>query len=270
MDAEETQMLMPKEQQSWKVSATSVCGSSHEKLDIPCQDAFCWATSKNNILIAAVADGAGSAKHSDIGAQLAAQKAVETLSAEPHLEVCNTTYQTILSHALTAALGAVKKEAKTRGVKPRELASTLILLIATPQTVAVAQIGDGAAVIQISGGEQIALTTPDSGEYINQTTFLISPNALKTAQLHIFHDRITHVALFSDGLQMLALQMPFGKPHTPFFSPLFNFITKAGEDAQTQLTSFLQSPRVRERTDDDLTLLLAAFTDDTHATENQI
>jgi hypothetical protein len=37
-----------------------------------------------------------------------------------------------------------------------------------------------------------------------------------------------------------------------------------------QLTSFLQSPRVKERTDDDLTLLLAALMDDTHETENQI
>ena len=272
MDAPKTQTVLkiPPEQKQWTVSATSVCGSSHEKLGMPCQDAYHWALSKSNTLIAAVADGAGSAKHSDIGAQLAAQTAVETLAAEPDLELSDNTYQSTLTNALKKALGAVKKEAKTQGVKPRELASTLIILMATTNAVAVAQIGDGAAVIQTANGEQIALTTPDSGEYINQTTFLISPNALKTAQQHIFHGPITHVALFSDGLQMLALQMPFGKPHTPFFSPLFNFISKAGENGQNQLTSFLQSPRVRERTDDDLTLLLAALTEKTHATENQI
>jgi hypothetical protein len=170
------------------------------------------------------------------------------------------TFKTILTTALKAALSAVKKEAKTQGIKPRELASTLIVVIATPQVVATAQIGDGAAIIQTQDNDLIALTTPDSGEYINQTTFLISPGALKTAQLHIWHGKPTHVALFSDGLQMLA----------PFFTPLFKFISAAGETASVQLTSFLQSPRVKERTDDDLTLLLAALMDDTHETENQI
>ena len=274
MNVEKAQTLIsdPSHHPQWKVSATSVCGSSHEKLGTPCQDASFWITQENNILLAAVADGAGSASHSDIGAQIAVQTAVETLSAEPDLDnrlhTDPNTFKPILIHALKTALKTIKKEAKTQGIKPRELASTLIILIATPHLVATAQIGDGAAVTQTQSGELIALTTPDSGEYINQTTFLISPNAIKMAQINLWQGSPTHIALFSDGLQMLALQMPFGKPHTPFFSPLFQFISKAGTTAQTQLTSFLQSPRVRERTDDDLTLLLAALTNEPHATEN--
>jgi hypothetical protein len=272
MDVEKAQTLIsdPAHHLQWKVSATSVCGSSHEKLGIPCQDASFWMTQENNILIAAVADGAGSASHSDIGAQIAVQTAVQTLCAKPNLEnqLHTDTFEPILTHALKTALKAIKKEAKTQGIKPRELASTLITLIATPHLVATAQIGDGAAIAQTQKGELIALTTPDSGEYINQTTFLISPNAIQTAQINLWQGSPTHIALFSDGLQMLALQMPYGKPHTPFFSPLFQFIAKAGTTAQTQLTSFLQSPRVRERTDDDLTLLLAALTNEPHATEN--
>jgi len=275
MNVEKAQTLIstPLHNQQWHVSATSVCGSSHEKLGTPCQDASCWITHENNILLAAVADGAGSASHSEIGAQIAVQTAVETLHAEPNLEnrLCSdpNTFKTVLTHTLKTALKAIKKEAITRDIKPRELASTLIAIIATPHLIATAQIGDGAAVIQTQSGELIALTTPDSGEYINQTTFLISPNAIKTAQINLWQGSPTHIALFSDGLQMLALQMPYGKPHTPFFSPLFQFISKAGSTAQTQLTSFLQSPRVRERTDDDLTLLLAALTNEPHATENQ-
>lgn len=272
--ARQVVMPEPSHHSRWKVSATSVCGSSHEKLGTPCQDASFWSIHEEGIFLAAVADGAGSASHSDLGAQIASQTAVETLKAEPDLEnrLLNNsrTFKTVLTNALKSALRAVKKEAKTQGVKPRELASTLITIIATPKIVATAQIGDGAGVIQTQQNELIALTTPDNGEYVNQTTFLISPKAISTAQLHIWHGTPTHIALFSDGLQMLALQMPFGKPHKPFFSPLFAFISKAGETAQAQLASFLQSPRVKERTDDDLTLLLAALQDDTHETENQI
>lgn len=276
MHGEEQQIIIsePPRNNRWKVSSTSVCGSSHEKLGTPCQDASFWSVQENDMLFAAVADGAGSAAHSDIGAQIASQTAVETLKSEPDLEnrlrKNARTYKTVLTNALKSALRAVKKEAKTQGVKPRELASTLIVIIATPNIVATAQIGDGAAVIQTQNNELIALTTPDNGEYVNQTTFLISPKAIRTAQLHIWHGTPTHIALFSDGLQMLALQMPFGKPHGPFFSPLFAFISKAGETAQEQLTSFLQSPRVKERTDDDLTLLLAALQDNTHEIENKI
>jgi hypothetical protein len=60
---------------------------------------------------------------------------------------------------------------------------------------------------------------------------------------------------------MLALKIPEGTPHGPFFAPLFRFSGewKEEEDAKQQLESFLRSPRVSERTDDDLTLLLATF-----------
>jgi len=62
-------------------------------------------------------------------------------------------------------------------------------------------------------------------------------------------------------LQMLALKIPEGTPHGPFFAPLFRFsgTVKEDSDAKEQLESFLRSPRVSERTDDDLTLLLATF-----------
>jgi len=55
--------------------------------------------------------------------------------------------------------------------------------------------------------------------------------------------------------------MPSGEPHQPFFSPLFRFVAQVTDEtvAQEELMEFLQSPRVTQRTDDDLTLLLAAF-----------
>ena len=32
--------------------------------------------------------------------------------------------------------------------------------------------------------------------------------------------------MFSDGLQRLALKLPEGTPHAPFFTPLFRFATR--------------------------------------------
>jgi hypothetical protein len=157
---------------------------------------------------------------------------------------------------------AIEAEAPVRDVKIRDLATTLILLMAAPELVAAAQVGDGATVLGDHEGEIVALTTPQNGEYINETTFLISPGALETVQVKVWRGAAAHVAAFSDGLQMLALKMPEGIPHAPFFSPLFRFVATMTNqiEAQEQLASFLRSPRVRARADDDLTLLLAART----------
>ena len=72
------------------------------------------------------------------------------------------------------------------------------------------------------------------------------------------------MAVFSDGLQMLALKMPGGTPHAPFFAPLFRFINNAADEPQihSELESFLRSPTVRRRADDDLTLFLQRRTAD--------
>ena len=134
-------------------------------------------------------------------------------------------------------------------------------MIATPEMVAVTQVGDGLAVAKDHKGNLLALTIPDHGEYINETTFLTSPLALDTAQIKLWRDNIVNVGVLTDGLQMLALNMLIGKPHKPFFFPLFDFIENVNDQtlAKEQLVSFLGSERVTQRTDDDLTLILAGF-----------
>jgi hypothetical protein len=167
----------------------------------------------------------------------------------------------LLMAAMTAARDAIEAEAGARGVAPRELATTLILLLATYSGIAVAQVGDGAAVAAGADGIVYALTVPPNAEYANETTFLTSPHALETAQITLRHGPVARIALFTDGLQRVALRLPEGTPHPPFFTPLLRFVAEAADSvrAHEQLTAFLNSPRLTERTDDDLTLLLASL-----------
>jgi hypothetical protein len=60
---------------------------------------------------------------------------------------------------------------------------------------------------------------------------------------------------------MLALQMPAAEPHHGFFAPLFQFVSQQAdkEKGNESLAGFLASSRVRERADDDLTLVLATL-----------
>lgn len=247
----------------WQVIATSVCGTSHEKREQPCQDAHYWDIWLEDTLVAAVADGAGSAVLGEVGARIASQTVVETICAQetkPQLED-EEGWKTLLIHALKAAQMAVEREATTRKMMIRDLATTLILVIATPELVAAAQVGDGAVVIGYKEGNILTLTAPQQGEYLNETHFLISPGALIMPQIAVWRGILEHVSIFSDGLQMLALKMPDGTPYSPFFSPLFQFVAEVTEQAQAeeQLSAFLRSQRITERTDDDLTLLLATL-----------
>ncbi|GIW78307.1 MAG: hypothetical protein KatS3mg105_0114 [Gemmatales bacterium] len=58
---------------------------------------------------------------------------------------------------------------------------------------------------------------------------------------------------------MLALKMPQATPHPAFFSPLLRLLAETPklDHAEAQLEGFLLSPRIAERSDDDLTLVLA-------------
>ena len=53
----------------WRTLCQSVVGSFHVQTGLPCQDYGDYKLLGQDVLIGAVADGAGSAKHSDLGAK---------------------------------------------------------------------------------------------------------------------------------------------------------------------------------------------------------
>ncbi|AFY46338.1 hypothetical protein Nos7524_0423 [Nostoc sp. PCC 7524] len=257
-------MKTSKQNPHWQVVAASVCGTSHLKNKQLCQDAHHWQLLPDNVLVAAAADGAGSASQGKVGAMVAVETAIENLSLKDITRDAladDETVQLLLTDALLAAKKAVEDEAVACQQQPQDLATTLIIAIASPEMVAVVQIGDGLAVAKDRMGNLLALTIPNNGEYINETTFLTSPGALDTAQMRLWREAIVNIGVLTDGLQMLALNMVVGEPHKPFFFPLFDFVEKTEDkiEAKEQLVRFLSSERITQRTEDDLTLILAAF-----------
>jgi len=156
---------------------------------------------------------------------------------------------------------ALKDEASMREVPVRDLATTLILMIVTPNFAAAAQVGDGAVVIGDTEGGFVTLTKPQSGEYVNQTNFITSSDALSALQINVWQGDVAQVSGFSDGIQMLSLKLPDYIPYKPFFLPLFQAMRDSADEASAneQLIEFLNSSRIAERTDYDLTLLLAVL-----------
>jgi len=253
----------------WRMAGASVRGSSHENAGLPCQDAHLWTITSAGLVVGAVADGAGCASYGDLGATVAVSASVEAVSqtfAEEHGrvplgEISDEKWQQLLTETLEVARNAVQAEAKARSLDTRDLASTLILFVASSEFIAGVQIGDGAIVAVELGGRAFCVTQPLRGEYLNETVFLTSDSSLATAQPTVWRGELAHLGAISDGLQMVALNISTASPHTGFFMPLFGLLEKEEDEIRVHdmLVSFLTSPRLRERTDDDVTLLLATL-----------
>ena len=253
----------------WRVSRASVTGTSHIKAGLPCQDSSNHHVA-GELLIAAVADGAGSASMSDVGSALAVETSVRTaerLLHESHDHSPHPTHTTCLRRVVKGAVEharrQLRQEAQRLDVEVRELATTLLLMVHSRTILAAGQIGDGAMVVSDGPGSYMTFITPQSGEYANQTNFVTSSRALSSLDIRVEQVRngLTRLAMFSDGLQNLVLRAGDDSPHAPFFDPVFTWMVSqpVSEDTDRRLAAFLESPTVTRRADDDLTLLLAAF-----------
>jgi hypothetical protein len=248
----------------WRFAGASVCGTSHTRLALPCQDAYHFEQPSAEVIMMAVADGAGSALRADEGASVAVKAAIRHLQ-ESYNECRNPegeeNIESIVLDSVKRARLAVEKYAEESNDEVSAFACTLLLIFAAREFVAFAQIGDGGAVIQDFEGKITGLTTPEPSTYANETCFLVSPNAFEHTQFRLWKGKTKHIAMFSDGLQHLCLQMPEGTPYDKFFKPLFEFLGSSREQSilEESLTDFLKSQKVREHTDDDITLILSVF-----------
>lgn len=225
-------------------------GTAHRQRDLVCQDASAGLVTESGRLLIAVADGAGSASRADVGASAAVAAAMDHVSRIGAVNPADA-----VRGAVDAARAALFERA-TEDIG--DLATTLIVLVADAEQLATAQVGDGAVVIRRHGLYEV-VGPAERGEYLNETCFLTSEgwdHDLRVDAVEI--DGVDACAAMTDGLQLLAFDMTTGKPHPGFFGPLMDWTASATAEPD-ELESFLASPRVCQRTDDDKTIVLAAL-----------
>ena len=243
---------------NWRVVGASVEGSGHRRNGSGCQDAHAWVVVGPDTLVAAVADGAGSAARAAEGSRLAADFSVEFVAwricEQDEIEPID-----LLTDAMDATRARLDRAADQGGYAVTELATTLALVLARPEGVWAAQVGDGAVVVARSDGSLVSVADGERQEYLNETTFLTSKRWRAACTVEEAPEAVESVALLTDGLGLLALDLnEGGRPHPPFFTPLLGF-AKTDDPRPHDLERFLESDRVATRTDDDVTLLLATL-----------
>jgi len=209
----------------------------------------------DDVLVLAVADGAGSARMSRVGAQTAVNAA--TSHAAQSLET-GLTPRDAVWESLHHARSMVKRVAASLGgsVDLTDLSCTLLVAVVGPFGLATAQIGDGAIVVGFDGDRSLAnLTPPSTAEYLNVTDFLTSDTFREAAVIRYLDEQPDRLALMTDGVEHIAITGLDAQPEQRFFEPLFDRLSR-GELHHAQVTKLFRSPRVAAKTDDDMTLTL--------------
>jgi hypothetical protein len=210
--------------------------------------------------VACASDGAGSTTHGGVGARMACDIVMQQAAEhyQRHGSFADLTAAAVLSWC-DDARREIADHAETHETPFREFAATLCVAVMTSGKTVFFQVGDGAIVASRNGVMGVVFW-PQSGEYINTTHFLTSPDFLNHVQTLAVDGEFSDVALLTDGIERLALQFDSRTPHTRFFAPLFQ-VLRATDDAsglQRELVQFLDSASMRSKTDDDRTLVLTS------------
>jgi len=249
----------------WRAAYASVSGTSHIKTGSPCQDAggcvVVPGAGGGEVLIAAVSDGAGTARRSEIGASLAVARFLQDFAATDPASIDRA----FVVGWISSVQDEIAALAADEGSDVRDYACTMLGAVVAGSGSVYLQIGDGAIVV---GGEEVGeyswIFWPQHGEYANTTNFLTQEQA---AQALLFETGppVREIALFSDGIERLVLDFSASAVHSPSFRPIFKWLagTLPGDKRQPSeaLITYLGSDHVNMRTDDDKTLVMATRAD---------
>ncbi|WP_295667869.1 PP2C family serine/threonine-protein phosphatase [uncultured Mucilaginibacter sp.] len=249
---------------TWKTIGQSVIGTSHLQNGKNCEDAGASRIHRlsngEDVLVCFASDGAGSAAY-------AAEASTAAVSAAHEFTEALLQDGRELTDGHLIALGEyiydrLVELAAAKEVPKNEFSCTLLGCIITPKKSGFVQIGDGAIVRNDGSGHFTQIWWPYNGEYQNSTAFIIDDPSLALLQYKVIDEPITEIAIFTDGLQQLALNHVSMAVHQPFFAGLFPALRRAENEEHlsilnSRLADYLSGDIINNRTDDDKTLLLA-------------
>ena len=251
----------------WRLAKASAIGQAHIRQETVCQDRLAceiFERETDEILIAVIGDGAGSTSEGQTGAEIACKTFVEQIksfldSSQASIKSLNKTFGKFWISHFQEKIGEI---AKLKNKETREFATTLIGVVAGKDAVAFYQVGDGGAVFSVSGEKESYKfgLEPEDTEYVNMTNFLTDETAIDSLKFKLIEEPVEDIILFSDGIYSVAVDYKDNSPHEPFLMPMIAPLRSSTEvnGLNEKLESFLASPKLNEKTDDDKTIILAS------------
>lgn len=258
----------------WRIARASVIGTGHIQADMPCQDSN-YVMQVGDTVIIAVSDGLGAAAYSDRGSKFVCKYVVDQLAqsitpTEPSFiesvtqlvtgAIPQIDMQAVMMEAATASRTALMELARSEQHEYRDYACTLLVAVFSPDEWHVIHIGDGAVVGLTTATSVKTLSAPDNGEFINVTVPITSSDYQNHLRYTYGNERLYGIALLSDGIQPMCINYKTGDAYPGFFIPLIQWLAafppETLADASEGLSTLLDSDKLRQKSDDDMTLVL--------------
>jgi hypothetical protein len=251
---------------TWSWIGASSTGTSHLANGSGCDDAAAcvetYSEENGPTLICVVSDGAGSASLSRIGSHIVVRgfcrSALAFVRAGRRPRDLD---REVAGNWLDDVRDRIEGASLREGMPRRSFAATLIGCIIQADSLAVLHVGDGACALRLRSEQGWHVPSwPAQGEFASTTNF-VTDDPEPCANVAYVGGDIAEVALFTDGLERLALNFAEKKAFAPFLTSMFRAMSTQSPGRNKQLSqelrSFLESPAVTQRTDDDKTLILA-------------
>lgn len=227
-------------------------GANHRRQGAFTDDRALVAGGPDELLIV-IADGAGSAAAGGQGAQ----GAVDAIRSLAHAaEAAWTSPEDFLTHLACGAHEAVENLAAHAGRPIEHFATTLILALLTTERLTVAQVGDGAVVVETQAGELVVVSCSQKNGPTNVTDFITDAAWRESLQLCVFPYSVRSLAAFSDGIELQVLCHQTKRPHAGFFEPLFRSLRTRSLASTAGLLYQTCEHDIGPRSGDDMTVIL--------------
>ena len=183
-----------------KVACGRLAGRSHLANNMPCQD-YVEARKAGSLGCMALADGAGSRSHSEIGAKVSVRAVLRLLlrDFDALYEMALENPSAISQRAVDVCLAALARKARSMKCDIQDFGCTLMFVAHKSGRYIAGHCGDGIIAMHDQGEIVSVLSHPDNGEYLNTTMFVTEPDAPLRFRIYVGECDSPGFALMSDG-----------------------------------------------------------------------
>lgn len=237
----------------------STIGTAHQaKKDGVCQDASDVIVLENGWVVAAIADGLGSAKKSELGSTTAVKTVLSFVSENHPDKWHEESLMSLLRIAYHKALKTIRILSEENQDVLCDYDTTLTTVIYNGTNVVYGHVGDGGIIALSSYGDYSVLTEAQKGEAFNET----SP--LRAGPENWFFgfakEDVCSLIMMTDGIFDVAYPWLLAKTNQPIYvnyvRPFMDInILKVStpadfENAQAEITDFFKGPYSKQIADD--------------------
>lgn len=233
-------------------------GLWHKENAIPCQDSFAVSDGNPKCIIAAVADGLGSERKSDIGSDIAVQTTVKYCAEHFDENMSVQNIKDMMQEAFHAALNAVWNEAafaeKDEDKDPNEYDTTLCLAIYNGERLFYGQAGDSGMIAIFEDGKYDRITTQQRNEEGQVFPLCAGPEKWEFGVINL---PVSGVLLMTDGVFDLICPKNLRDTDQEIYIPLaqmlldwFDCTEEDMSEIETSVQNYIENKLVLEAKDD--------------------